>query len=183
MVIQAGGARRLLRSDPARARDSILTVERTGREALADMRRLLGMLRKDEDQRALAPQPGLGQLASLLDSMRQAGLACELRTEGEPIDLTPGLDLVGYRVIEAALLSAAHHRSSHVMVTVRYGTERLELDVRGDGSVPELERELHGISERVALYDGSLRAVPADGDGFALRARLPLTAAIATVPA
>ncbi len=183
MVIQAGGARRLLRSDPARARDSILTVERTGREALADMRRLLGMLRKDEDQRALAPQPGLDQLASLLDSMRQAGLACELRTEGEPIDLTPGLDLVGYRVIEAALLSAAHHRSSHVMVTVRYGTERLELDVRGDGSMPELEQELHGISERVALYDGSLRAVPADEDGFALRARLPLTAAIAKVPA
>ena len=73
MVIQAGGARRLLFSDPARARDSILTVERTGREALADMRRLLGMLRKDDDQRALAPQPGLDQLAHLLDSIRQAG--------------------------------------------------------------------------------------------------------------
>ncbi len=182
MVIQAGGARRLLRSDPARARDSILTVERTGREALADMRRLLGMLRKDEDQRALAPQPGLDQLGSLLDSIRQAGLACELCTEGNPIDLTPGLDLVGYRVIEAALLNAAHHRSSHVTVTVRYGTGWLELDVRGDGPMPELERELHGISERLALYDGSLRAVPTEGDGFALQARLPLAAA-ATVPA
>jgi signal transduction histidine kinase len=183
MVIQAGGARRLLRSDPARARDSILTVERTGREALADMRRLLGMLRKDEDQRALAPQPGLDQLASLLDSIRQAGLACELCTEGERIDLTPGLDLVGYRVIEAALLSAVHHRSSHVTVTVRYGTGRLELDIRGDGSMPELDQELHGISERLALYDGSLRAMPTEGYGFALQARLPLAAAAATVPA
>jgi signal transduction histidine kinase len=188
MVIQAGGARRLLRSDPARARDSILTVERTGREALADMRRLLGMLRKDEDQRALAPQPGLDQLASLLDSMRQAGLACELRTEGEPVDLTPGLDLVGYRVIEAALLNAASHHSSHSVVTVRYGGERLELDIRGDGRMPELERELRSMSERLALYDGSLRAMPTVGDGFALQARLPLagppaTAAPATVQA
>ncbi len=183
MVIQAGGARRLLRSDPARARDSILIVERTGREALADMRRLLGMLRKDEDQRALSPQPGLDQLASLLDSIRQAGLACELHTEGERIDLTPGLDLVGYRVIEATLLSAAHHRSSHVTVTVRYGAGRLELDVCGDGPMPEVEQELRGISERLALYDGSLRAVPTEGDGFALQARLPLAAAAATVPA
>ena len=145
------------------------------------MRRLLGMLRKDDDPRALAPQPGLDQLASLLDSIRQAGLACELCTEGEPIDLTPGLDLVGYRVIEVALLSAAHHRSSYVTVTVRYGRERLELDIRGDGPMPALEQELRGISERVALYDGSLCAVPTEGDGFALQARLPLAAA--TVPA
>ena len=180
MVIQAGGARRLLRSDPARARDSIVTVEQTGREALADMRRLLGMLRKDEDQRALAPQPGLDQLTTLLRSIRDAGLPCELRTEGEPIDLTPGLDLVGYRVIEAALVSAAHHRSSHAVVTVRYRPERLELEIRGDGSMPDLDQELRGMSERVALYDGSLRGVSADGDGFALQARLPLEA---TVPA
>jgi signal transduction histidine kinase len=178
MVIQAGGARRLLRSDPTRARDSILTVERTGREALADMRRLLGMLRKDEDQRALAPQPGLDQLATLLDSIGHAGLPCELRTEGEPIDLTPGLDLVGYRVIEAALLSAAHHRSSHALVTVRYHPEQLELEIRGDGSMPDFEQELRGMSERVALYDGSFRLVSTDGDGFALQARLPLHAMV-----
>lgn len=180
MVIQAGGARRLLRSDPTRARDSIAIVEQTGREALADMRRLLGMLRKDEDQRALAPQPGLDQLATLLRSIRDSGLSCELRTEGEPIDLTPGLDLVGYRVIEAALLSAAHHRSSHAVVTVRYHPERLDLEINGDGSMPDLDQELRGMSERVALYDGSLRAVPRDGDDFALQARLPLQA---TVPA
>jgi signal transduction histidine kinase len=178
MVIQAGGARRLLRSDPARARDSIVIVEQTGREALADMRRLLGMLRKDDDQRALAPQPGLDQLATLLHSIRDAGLPCELRIEGEPIDLTPGLDLVGYRVIEAALLSAAHHRSSHALVTVRYHPERLELEIRGDGSMPDFERELRGMSERVALYDGSFRAVSTDDDGVALQARLPLQAMV-----
>ena len=77
MVIQAGSARLLLRSDPGRARESILNVEETGRQALSDVRRLLGMLRKDDDPRALSPQPGLGQLAALIDSLRDAGLACE----------------------------------------------------------------------------------------------------------
>jgi signal transduction histidine kinase len=89
MIIQAGGARLLVRSDPERARDSILNVEQTGRETLADLHRLLGMLRKDDDPRALAPQPGLNQLAALIDSIRDTGVECELRAEGEPIDLTP----------------------------------------------------------------------------------------------
>ncbi|HEV2975774.1 MAG TPA: histidine kinase [Solirubrobacteraceae bacterium] len=180
MVIQAGGARRLLRSDPERARDSILTVEQTGREALADMRRLLGMLRKDDDPRALAPQPGLDQLATLLDSVREAGLACELRSEGEPIDLTPGIDLVGYRVIEEVLTRAARHRCRGAVVNVRYRPDRLELDIRGEGSIPDLDEDLRGMSERVALYDGSLGTVAVGGDAFALQAQLPLGAAVAT---
>ena len=107
MVIQAGGARMLLRTDPGRARDSILHVEETGRQALGDLRRLLGMLRKDDDPRALSPQPGLGQLTALIDSLQDAGLACERRTIGKETDLTPGIDLVGYRVVEAALRAAA----------------------------------------------------------------------------
>ena len=107
MVIQAGGARQLLRTDPERARATILSVEQVGREALGDLRRVLGLLRKDEDPRALAPQPGLDQLPALLDSIREAGLECDLTLEGEPIGLTPGVDLVGYRVIEAALRTAA----------------------------------------------------------------------------
>ena len=179
MVIQAGGARRLLRSEPERARDSILTVERTGREALADLRRLLGMLRKDDDPRALVPQPGLDQLTTLLDSVRDGGLECELLSEGEPIDLTPGIDLVGYRVIEGALASAAHHRCGGAVVSVRYRPGWLELEIRGHGSIPDLDADLRGMSERVALYDGSLETLPAGGDGFALQARLPLGAAVA----
>jgi signal transduction histidine kinase len=179
MVIQAGGARRMLSSDPERARDSILTVERTGRETLADMRRLLGMLRKDDDPRALAPQPGLDQLTTLLDSLRDGGLECELRSEGDPIDLTPGIDLVGYRVIERVLASAVRHRCGAVVVSVSYRPDRLELEIRGDGSIPDLETDLRGMSERVALYDGSLETLPAGGDGFALQARLPLGAAVA----
>jgi signal transduction histidine kinase len=177
MVIQAGGARRALRSDPDRARDAILNVEQTGREALADLRRLLGMLRKDDDPGALAPQPGLKQLGTLIESMRAAGRECELQAEGEPIDLTPGVDLVGYRVIEAVLYSAARHRSLRTVVTIRYRPHELQLDVLGDAPLLDLDHDLHGIVERVALYDGSVRAVPADG-GFAVEARLPVAEAI-----
>ena len=139
MVIQAGGARRLLRSDPERARDSILNVEQTGREALADLRRLLGMLRKDDDPRALAPQPGLDQLTTLLDSVRDGGLECELRSAGEPIDLTPGVDLVGYRVIERVLACAVDHCCGRAVVSVRYTPDWLEKPrSAADSSIPDL---------------------------------------------
>jgi signal transduction histidine kinase len=178
MVIQAGGARQLLGSDPDRARDSILNVEHTGREALADLRRLLGMLRKDDDPRALAPQPGLDRLQALIDSTRTAGLACELRTLGEQIDLTPGVDLVAYRVIEAALLSAAHHRCNGTVVTVRYQPHELELEIDGDGSGADLDEDLRPIAQRVSLYDGSLSLPPGGGSGFCVQARLPLGAAV-----
>ena len=176
MIIQAGGARRLLRSEPARARDSILTVEQTGREVLADLRGLLGMLRKDDDPRALAPQPGLDQVTALVTSLSSEGLQCELRSEGVPVALTPGVDLVGYRVVEAAL-RAAGNGTRQTSVTVRYHPERLELEIRGDGRIAL--HELDGIGQRVALYDGSLRALPSGDGGFALLARLPLGIAAA----
>jgi signal transduction histidine kinase len=178
MVIQASGARSLLASEPERARDSILVVEQTGREALADLRRLLGVLRKDEDPRALAPQPGLDQVETLLESIRESGLRCELSEDGEPADLTPGVDLVGYRVVEATLACAARHGTRHAAVTVRYQPGGLELDIRGDGSRPDVDLELHGMAQRVALYGGNLRALPV-ADGFALRARLPLASVVA----
>jgi signal transduction histidine kinase len=178
MVIQAGGARRALRSDPDRAQESILAVEQTGREALADLRRLLGMLRKDEDPGALAPQPGLKQLRALIDAMRNIDVECELYTDGEPIDLTPGVDLVGYRVIEAVLQCAARHRSGPAAVTIRYRSGELELDIQGEGSIPDIDCELWGIVERVALYDGSVRTQPAGDGKFAVQARLPLREAV-----
>src|SRR5207244_9582159 len=101
-VLQPGGANRLLREGPGRARESIRAVEHTGRETLADLRRLVGMLRKDDDPRALAPQPGLDELAALMRSTEESGLICELQGEGERVELTPGVDLVAYRVVEAA---------------------------------------------------------------------------------
>ena len=177
MVIQAGGARRALHSDPDRAHDAILNVEQTGREVLGDLRRLLGMLRKDEDPRALAPQPGLKQLRALIESMGDLDMECELRAEGTPIDLTPGIDLVSYRVVEAVLQSAARHHSPRAAVTIRYLLGELELDVLGDASIPNIGDELQGITERVALYDGSVRVVAAS-EGFAVQGRLPVAEAI-----
>jgi signal transduction histidine kinase len=175
MVIQAGSARLLLRTDPDRARDSILTVEETGRQALSDLRRLLGMLRKQDDARALSPQPGLGQVAALIDSLRGTGLACERRTVGDPVDLTPGVDLVAYRVIEAALQAAAERHVRRSSVTVNYGSRDLELEVRGDGTIPDLDGTFAPLVDRVGLYRGELRTEPQRA-GFALRARLPLDA-------
>ncbi len=173
MVIQAGSARLLLRTDPERARTSILTVEETGRQALSDLRGLLGMLRKQDDPRALSPQPGLGQVAALIESLRGTGMACERRTNGAPLDLTPGIDLVAYRVIEAALNAAAARQVRHSSVTVNYGLRELELEVRGDGTIPDLDGTFAPLVERLDLYRGELRAEPQSA-GFALRARLPL---------
>ncbi len=176
MVVQAGGARRLLRSDPQRARASILAVESTGREALGELRRLLGMLRKDEDPQALAPQPGLDQVPSLIESARDAGIACELHREGEPVALTPGVDLVGYRFIETVLAAAPLHRCGRAAVAIRHQRRGLELEIRGDGTPVDLQQELRSVAERVALYSGSLETRSGVEDTFSVHARLPLGA-------
>jgi signal transduction histidine kinase len=178
MVIQAGSARLLLGSDPGRARESILNVEATGRQALSDVRRLLGMLRKNDDPRALSPQPGLGQLSALIDSLRASGLSWERNTVGDPVDLTPGIDLVAYRVVEAGLRVAADRHVGHGVVTVHYEPRDLELEIRGDRAIPDLDATIAPIAQRVALYDGELRTEP-DSEGFVLFARIPLEAAVA----
>lgn len=173
MVIQAGSARLLLRADPAQARDSILTVEETGRQTLSDLRRLLGMLRKNDDPRALSPQPGLGQIAALIDSVHGKGLACERHTVGAPIDLTPGIDLVAYRVIEAALQAAVEEHACHSSISIDYGPRELAVEVRGDRAIHDLDGVFAPLADRVNLYRGVLRTQATDG-GFALHARLPL---------
>jgi len=174
MVVQAGGARRMLHDEPERARESILNVERTGREALAEMRRLLGLLRKDDDPQALTPQPGLAQLPELTAMLQNEGLTCDLRTDGKPIELTPGIDLVSYRVIETALEQAAASRCRHASTAVRYQRRQLELEVRGDRELPYRSEDLRSVSERVALYGGELEVLDAEPSQFAVRCQLPL---------
>ena len=180
MVVQAGGARRLLHTEPDRARESILNVEQIGRDALAEMRRLLGLLRKDDDPRALTPQPGLDQLPELASTLGDAGLACELRIEGEPIPLTPGIDLVGYRVIETALETAAASQCRHANATVRYQPRRLELEIRGEGLLADVDDSMRSATERVELYGGKLDVLPTEHDEFTVRCRLPLEGTLST---
>ena len=174
MVVQAGGARRMLRADPDRARESILNVEQTGRETLAEMRRLLGLLRKDDDPRALAPQPGLGQLDELAELLRQEGVRCEVSTVGRPVDLTPGINLVSYRMLEGALRTAAEGGCTDISVRVKYEPGRLELEVSADRPVTDVAAMLAPVSERVGLYGG--RMTVGEQSDFAVRCQLPLEA-------
>jgi signal transduction histidine kinase len=179
MTIQAGAARLLLPEEPERARDAALSVEETGRQALTEMRRLLGILRTEENEPARAPQPGIGHLRALLAQMQQAGLRVELEVEGGPEAVPPGIDLAAYRIIEEALSQALEHGyASRARVTVRYGPKALDLEITTEGRGPftrDGRRDgLVAMRELVALYGGGLEAGPrADGD-YAVRARLPL---------
>ena len=177
MVIQAAAARRAADEDPATAQVAFRAVEQTGRAALAEMRRLLDMLRTDEDAPALAPQPGLGQLDALVDSAR-AAMPVELRVEGDRGGLLPGVDLAAYRVVQDALSAVVRRaQASHASVTVRYGEQDVEIEVADDGAdVAEADgRGVMAMRERVTLYGGEVRSGRRP-DGFHhVRARLPRT--------
>jgi signal transduction histidine kinase len=173
MVVQASGARRLAERDPARAADAFRAVETSGREALMEIRGLLGVLRREDDELALAPQPSLRHVSSLLRRVEAAGLPVELAVEGEQRDLPLGLDLTAYRVLQEALGSALEEGGAgRARVRLRYDDAHIELEVADDGGQPS--RPLLGIRERVMLAGGQLRAGARRDGGHVVRARLPL---------
>ena len=178
MTVQAGAARLLLDEDPPRARESLVAVEETGRQALGEMRRLLGILRGDEHETRLAPQPGIADLDALVEHVRAAGLPVDVVVEGEPKRLPPGIDLAAYRVVQEALTNALKHAgAARAQVSIRYGVTALELAVTNNGQVRENGRGGHGLvgmRERVTLYGGKFEAGPRRGGGYAVRASLPL---------
>ena len=134
MTVQAGAVRRLLLPEQEREREALLTVEETGRNALAEMRRLLGILRGANESPALAPQPGMATLGVLVEQVRDAGLPVEYRVEGDPVDLSPGIDLSAYRIVQEALTNALRHAGpARARVSVRYRPSRLELEIENDG--------------------------------------------------
>jgi signal transduction histidine kinase len=180
MVVQASGVRRLLAEGQEREREALLSVERIGREALAEMRRMLGVMRPDEQQPlSLTPQPGLQHLDRLIQQVEQAGLPVHLRVEGPPVDLPAGIDLSAYRIVQEGLTNALKYaQGAHAEVVVRYVDDGVELEVADDGpgaNGAELDGHgLAGMRERVALFGGTLDAGPREGGGFVLRAQLPV---------
>ncbi len=181
MTVQAGAARLLLDEEPERAREPLLAVEETGRQALAEMRRLFGIVRGNEGEAALAPQPSLAHLDALLEQARKAGLPVEVTVEGERRVLPPGVDLAAYRIVQEALTNARKHaRPARAQVAIRYERDALELEITNDGRARRNGEGpghgLVGMRERVALYGGELEAAPSAEGGYAVRARLPVEA-------
>ncbi|MGZ8822068.1 MAG: sensor histidine kinase [Aeromicrobium sp.] len=179
MVLQVGALRHRLPAEDVVSRDTLQNVEEAGRNALTEMRRLLEAMRREGDHHDLAPQPGLDQIEALLDDVRAAGLDARLKVHGDPVQLSPGLDLSAYRIAQEGLTNVIKHaHTRHAEVHLRYGTHDLELEILDNGEGPAasdgLGHGLVGVSERVKLYGGTMTAGATETGGFALRARLPL---------
>jgi signal transduction histidine kinase len=179
MVIQARGGRRVLSLEPDDARDAFVNIEQTGQQALGEMRRLLSLLRRSDEELALAPQPSLRALDALIEQVRAAGLPVNVIVEGEPRELPPGVDLSAYRIVQEALTNALRHAGpARARVLLRYLPDDLELEVSddgpgtGDGSGGGYG--LIGMRERVTVYGGELQAGRQPGGGYRLRVRLPV---------
>jgi signal transduction histidine kinase len=179
MVVQAGAERKALGDARPETAEVLETIEQTGRAAMAEMRRLLGMLRRSDDELALAPQPSLERVGDLVAQVRDAGMPVELCVEGEPRPLPAGVDLSAYRIVQEALTNALKHAGpASAKVTVRYGREELDIEIADDGAGRAPANGgghgLVGMRERVLLFGGDLDAGRARGGGYTVRARLPL---------
>ncbi len=178
MVVQAGAERRSLESSNSGTSEVLATIERTGRSALTEMRRLLGMLRDGADD-PLHPQPGLADLPTLVAQLRDAGLAVRLQVDGERRELPVGIDLSAYRIVQEALTNALKHAGdADATVHIRYRSDSLELHISDDGGAGHTSslpggHGLVGMRERVALYGGRFHASPNVAGGFTVEAQLP----------
>jgi len=188
IVLQAGGARSVLATDPERARTALRQVEETGRQTLTEMRHLVGILREDEDEER-QPLPRLERLPALIDEARAAGLTVDLDVAGAPVELPAGLELAAYRLIQEALTNVRKHApTSHVQVRLGYEPDRLRIEVSDDGGSPGAAvapvrdasgsgHGLIGMRERVQVYGGELQTGPMPSGGFRIEATLPLSVA------
>ncbi len=183
MVIQADGGLRSIDRRPVEARSALTAIAATGRQALTDMRRMLGIL---GERGTAEPMPGLGQLDALVDQVRSAGLDVRLAVEGTPRPLGPGLELSAYRIIQEGLTNSLKHSGGKAWVTVRYEPRSLAIlleDERGAEPVAPVEpghdgRGLVGMRERVAMFRGDLTTGPT-ATGFRVSATLPIDDAVA----
>jgi signal transduction histidine kinase len=179
MVLQVGAVRHKLPDALAEDRDALRSVERAGRTALAEMRRLLAAMRHEGDEVEFVPQPGLEALHTLLDEVGRAGLPARLHVDGEPFPLPRGIDLSAYRIVQEGLTNALKHaNASDADVTVRYRPDEVEIEVRDNGAAVAttdgLGHGLVGVGERVKIYGGEMSAGTAPEGGFVLSTRLPI---------
>jgi len=181
MVVQAGAERVALGQEQASTRAALASIEQSGRQALAEARRLLGMLRRNGEGDGLEPQPSIEHIDVLVEQIERAGLPVHLSIEGERAALPAGVDLCAYRIVQEGLTNALKHAGpAHAEVRLRYEPRGLDVEVcddgRGSGSTngDGAGHGLIGMRERVALYGGSLATGPGEGGGFAIRAHLPL---------
>jgi signal transduction histidine kinase len=179
MVLQVGAVRHKLPVEREEDKEALRGVERAGRTALTEMRRLLAAMRREGDDVEFTPQPGLDGLNALLEDVGRAGLPVELHIDGRPVPLPRGVDLSAYRIVQEGLTNVLKHaRASAADVTVRYGLEELEIEVRDDGvgssTTDGLGHGLVGVRERVKIYGGEMSAETTTEGGFVLTSRLPL---------
>ena len=179
MVLQVGAVRHQLPGELDEQGGALRDVERAGRTALAEMRRLLAAMRREGDEAELVPQPGLDGIDSLLEEIGRAGLPVELHVDGDPVPLPRGIDLSAYRIVQEGLTNALKHaHATDADVTFRYLPDELEIEIRDNGlgssTTDGLGHGLVGVRERVKIYGGEMSAGSANGGGFVLSTRLPL---------
>ncbi len=183
IAVQAGAAEEIAERNPQRARETLHRIQETSRQALAEMRAMLNVLRNSDELGAERdPQPSLAQVERLASQSRAAGLPVTLQVEGAVRPLPEALDLSAYRIVQEALTNSLKHAGpAHANVLVRYTEDTLELEITDDGRGPNGHpagasegRGLIGMRERVALFGGELAAGAAHDHGFSVRARLPL---------
>ena len=178
MVVQAGAAEQVVEDDPAYVRAALASIRATGSSALADMRRVVEILRDVEQPGSLAPQPGVDALPALVEDTRSAGLAATLEVEGTVRPLPSGIDVAAYRIVQEALTNVRRHaRASTVRVGLAYDADALRIEVADDGvgaTNPRGGHGLIGMRERATLYGGALVAESPTGSGFTVRAVLPV---------
>jgi signal transduction histidine kinase len=187
IVVQSGAERRSLHGprpdvDVESIDAALGSIERAGREALVDLRRLLGLLRRTEEPLSLAPQPGLAQLDELVATARDAGLRVEVDVSGDRSPLPPGLDLTAYRIVQEALTNVLKHADARcVRVAVAFQRNQLDLEVSDDGAATGTStvtegggHGLIGMRERATIFGGTITAGTSSAGGWAVRARLPV---------
>jgi signal transduction histidine kinase len=186
MVIQTAAARAVAPRDPAAAAEALSSVETCGREALVDMRRMIGVLHRSDVDLLGGPATGLAQLERLAERARAAGLPTQVSVDGEPRPLPPALDLVAFRIVQEALTNAIKHAGpARALVRVGFGPDCLRLEVVDTGQGAEGNNDnqtsghgLVGMQERLSLYGGRLTAGRRDGGGYQVVAVIPLVGAL-----